>query len=186
MADPNAILKAMMSGQGPGTTRELIEAIGKDKNLSPKRRLLLQFLENYEQGRAFASSELGAATHETPGDPAEQHEERRRTTVRRIREIVVGLAEELAAVRQVNENLALALGACAECMGEDPSCPSCRGSGGPGTSDPHPGLYRRFVRPAVMRVQSRKRPGTKQSASTADDEDVSATDKATDEGDSNG
>jgi hypothetical protein len=64
------------------------------------------------------------------------------------------LRGELEELREWNEALAAALGACARCWGEDPSCPGCQGSGSPGTAVPNRPLFTALVVPAVRRVQA--------------------------------
>jgi hypothetical protein len=64
------------------------------------------------------------------------------------------LRGELEELREWNEALAAALGACARCWGEDPNCPGCQGSGSPGAEIPNRPLFTAFVVPAVRRVQA--------------------------------
>ncbi len=49
--------------------------------------------------------------------------------------------------------LAAALGACAECWGEEPTCPGCGGEGASGWMPPDPELYAEYVAPAVRRSE---------------------------------
>lgn len=59
---------------------------------------------------------------------------------------------ELADLREVNDTLAGALGACALCWGGDPNCVVCQGLGGPGFELPDPKLFNQLVVPAVRRA----------------------------------
>ena len=45
-----------------------------------------------------------------------------------------GLQQELADLREVNDTLAAALGACPACWGGDPECSECSGLGHPGSN----------------------------------------------------
>jgi hypothetical protein len=56
---------------------------------------------------------------------------------------------ELSALRDREDILAEALGACCLCWGEDAQCRACRGRGRPGFSMPDEELFGEFVLPAV-------------------------------------
>jgi hypothetical protein len=60
---------------------------------------------------------------------------------------------EVQALRARNDVLAAALGACHLCWGEDFGCGSCRGRGSPGARRPEPVSFRRYVTPALRRLQ---------------------------------
>jgi len=64
------------------------------------------------------------------------------------------LKRELADLREVNDTLAAALGACRVCWGGDVDCPECGGRGRTGSAVPDPALFRELVVPAVRRVRS--------------------------------
>ncbi|MEX2963019.1 hypothetical protein [Microbulbifer sp. TYP-18] len=66
------------------------------------------------------------------------------------------LQRELADLRNVNDNLAAALGACADCWGADPDCEFCDGHGEAGCYQPDRRLFRELVAPAVKRVGANK------------------------------
>ena len=73
----------------------------------------------------------------------------RRTPRERTRERVL---RELADLREVNDTLAAALGACRVCWGGDGTCTTCQGRGGSGSRLPDPELFKRLVAPAVRRL----------------------------------
>lgn len=64
---------------------------------------------------------------------------------------------ELRDLRQVNDTLADALGACRICWGGDPACAACRGRGRAGSARPDPKLFEELVAPAVRRVLTMRR-----------------------------
>lgn len=64
---------------------------------------------------------------------------------------------ELADLREVNDTLAAALGACHICWGGDPSCAVCAGQGRPGFNRPNARLFTALVVPAVRRVYDERR-----------------------------
>ena len=69
------------------------------------------------------------------------------------------MQEELNDLREVNDTLARALGACAYCWGGDSDCPNCGGMGSAGNELPNLELYHELVAPAVRRVRAMERRG---------------------------
>jgi hypothetical protein len=67
---------------------------------------------------------------------------------------------ELAQLRERSDLLAEALGACALCWGQDPSCRACRGHGLPGKSIPDATLFYEYVLPAVLLVRASRQRAT--------------------------
>ncbi len=65
--------------------------------------------------------------------------------------------DELEALREVNDTVAAALGACPECWGGDPECRTCAGEGAAGALDPDERLFAELVLPAVRRVRENRR-----------------------------
>lgn len=61
---------------------------------------------------------------------------------------------ELDELRERNELMAAALGACHVCWGTDRDCPECRGRGRPGAGRPDMELFKQIVAPAVRRVRA--------------------------------
>jgi hypothetical protein len=62
---------------------------------------------------------------------------------------------ELEELRERNEALAAALGACFACWGTDIFCMHCGGEGRPGTAQPDHRLFTQLVAPAAARVGGR-------------------------------
>jgi hypothetical protein len=67
------------------------------------------------------------------------------------------LEAELAGLRQVNDTVAAALGACPICWGGDPQCEACSGRGRAGFVLPASDLFQKLVAPAVRRVMRARR-----------------------------
>lgn len=61
---------------------------------------------------------------------------------------------ELERLRNRNELVAAALGACDRCFGDDDSCPVCGGEGRPGWEPPDRRLFAEIVGPALERLRS--------------------------------
>jgi hypothetical protein len=67
------------------------------------------------------------------------------------------LEKELADLRQVNDTVASALGACPICWGGDLQCHACHGHGRAGFTLPASDLFQELVAPAVKRVMRARR-----------------------------
>jgi hypothetical protein len=67
------------------------------------------------------------------------------------------LEKELADLRQVNDTVASALGACPICWGGDSQCHVCQGHGRAGFTLPASDLFQELVAPAVKRVMRARR-----------------------------
>jgi hypothetical protein len=93
--------------------------------------------------RGLASHAVGAADDDDPGDARLLHE----------------LTQELEDLREVNDTVAAALGACRACWGGDPGCPRCGGRGKAGFAAPDSALFQELVIPAVRRVRNHEREG---------------------------
>lgn len=63
------------------------------------------------------------------------------------------LYNELEELRQRNDILADALGACYLCWGDDFNCPECNGQGRPGAAPPDRALFVEWIGPALNRLQ---------------------------------
>ncbi len=70
----------------------------------------------------------------------------------KLRALIAELSEELAALRQHNDQLAAALGACRLCWGLDAGCPRCDGHGTSGYFVPDRKLFLEWIRPALARL----------------------------------
>ena len=64
------------------------------------------------------------------------------------------MLNELHDLREVNDTLARALGACRLCWGGGEECDECGGRGWPGSSIPDASLFRELVAPAVDRAHA--------------------------------
>jgi hypothetical protein len=82
-----------------------------------------------------------------------------------LRQDAETMLAELKQLRERNEALAFALGACC-CFGEDQGCRTCRGRGRPGFCIPDRESFAHYVLPAVRMLQVQKPNGKEFSAST--------------------
>lgn len=144
--DPQ-LLQALLSGGDGGAMADVLAQRGR---LDPKTQLLIQMLSRSEQ----AIDEVDGAS---PGGddlaPDAGGLDRRRHLAKRIRRTLTRMRSELEELRELNDALAAALGACPSCWGGVEDCAVCGGRGGPGSRPPDPKLYEHFVAPAMRRMQ---------------------------------
>lgn len=142
-ADVVEVLKQQLaSGQSlEQTVKNLAQ---NDPQLAP----IVQALTDREAERehGIEQEELQAEQERQQLEDAAEH--RRRTTA--LRTHFDELVLELDALRERLTELAGALGACPECLGDDPGCRWCRGRGAPGFMPPEPVAFQRLVMPALQ------------------------------------
>jgi hypothetical protein len=119
---------------------------------SPKARLIAQYLAQRQAETAQDELEAGLDLDWEDAD-AGGREEGMSDAIRPMRQLVQDMYAELAELRERNDTLAAALGACYLCWGEDPHCEVCRGRGGPGASTPDRQLFATLVVPAARRLR---------------------------------
>lgn len=81
-------------------------------------------------------------------------DERRRRATRLLRQRFAELQDELDELRDRNDTIAAALGACYRCWGEEPDCPVCHGHGRPGSEPPDRRLFNHYIAPALQRIRA--------------------------------
>lgn len=102
--------------------------------------------------RASQSEELEGAAVDWSAEEVDELTDRLDESVRDRRRLSAQLDRannELQRLRDRNQRLADALGACSSCWGEDSGCPDCQGCGRPGRSMPDERLFEGIVMPAV-------------------------------------
>lgn len=166
MAGPtfqDVLLSSLSGGGGVDVARLLAPSDGAGDG-EDRTAFIRQWLEQQQQQRAAAAPAEpppSAAELELQAIEARQREARRRERRERAREVarvMKAMYAELELLRERNDVLAVALGACHLCFGRDPGCAECGGAGGPGASAPDPGAFRDYVVPAVRRVRAAVRP----------------------------
>jgi hypothetical protein len=79
----------------------------------------------------------------------------RRGAIDKLHRLVERMYGELEALRERNDSLATAFGACHICWGEDPVCEACGGDGVPGSSAPDKVLFAHYVGPVIQILRPR-------------------------------
>jgi hypothetical protein len=163
-ADLNSILQAMVANPGQGitgvATQTLLSQFSDDE---PTMSLLATYL-----AQRNAATEREEVTEEkTANDTAEcnaelerarERSEKSAAAVRELRGHIENLFAELETLRERNDALAQALGACALCWGGDVDCPVCGGAGRPGFRAPDQRSFKQLLAPVINRFGKRNLP----------------------------
>ena len=165
----STILKALMPESGGDSTAALQALLPQAGGSNSQVQLLTTLLAAQQAARAEWEAQEAAEdpyvweTH-NPGPVrnfssgvSPLHNERR--GYHRAQEKYRRLRGELEGLREWNETLAAALGACPRCWGENIRCAGCQGRGSPGTEAPDRQLFATFVLPAVQRVRAEQSNG---------------------------
>ena len=151
MASPTmtAFLEAMTGG--PAAQESFRQALAQDDD--PRVRMIAEWAARLQDQRNDEGPVIDTTAVEEPVAAADWNKERRRL-LRRVR----GLTEELRFQRGIGDTLALALGACYLCWGDDPECERCRRHGKPGWQGPNQNLFNEYIAPAVRRMERERNP----------------------------
>jgi hypothetical protein len=144
-ADPLAALKAQFTGQAGD---------------NPALSMLLQFMQ---QRSAPAPAPVPC---EEPPPARSARDEQLQADLDVMVRGHAQLAAELDRLRQRNDALAAALGACHLCFGDDAWCPRCGGRGRPASRRPESAAFDHYVRPLLERLQARDPARARPPAST--------------------
>jgi len=144
-----ALLEAMTGG--PAAQESFRQALAQDND--PRVRMIAEWAARlHDQPNDTAGQVIDMKPVGEP-DGTDWGKERRRL-MRKVR----GLTEELGFQRGIGDTLALALGACYLCWGDDPECEHCRGHGKPGWQGPDQNLFEEYIAPAVRRMEKEHNP----------------------------
>ncbi len=167
------LLEALTSPGGTGalpSAQDLLTQLGE---ADPTVRLIAQFLARRQahelENETPSEDEMDSAPVQSSSerDEAEVRSSEMSRAVRQLRQKVEGMYRELAELRDRNDALATALGACYLCWGNDPECEICNGGGRPGSSTPDKKLFTQFAVPAARWLQ-RGEGATQRVSKTAD------------------
>jgi hypothetical protein len=132
-----SMLMTRSSGQGAATLREtLIARIGERPLGDPLRAAL---------SRALGEGPVAASANDS---------------VREMRALLRAAQTELRAQQSRTGALALALGACEECWGDDSGCARCGGLGKPGWVLPDRAAFAVWIEPAIRSLAGVSNPQT--------------------------
>jgi len=148
-----AQMRAISSGSGD--PQELIAQIGANNPM------LQEVARNLMEQRAAAAREtqtidMEVVEQDQDSVVVESDQAVRTAALEQLRAEQETMRIELGVLRERNDLLAAALGACCLCWGQDLGCRSCRGRGGPGFSIPDESLFEEYVLPAVQTFRAQR------------------------------
>ena len=154
-------LAAQAGGGGGINVQELLlSQLGiTDDDADPAMNLIARYLAQSQTEQVESGTSSDDEGEEDSGSPSELDKaraEERARSLQRLRQTMEHMYKELEALRERNDNLAAALGACYLCWGEDLDCPVCRGTGHPGSSMPDKSLLVQLVAPVMQQLRKQE------------------------------
>jgi hypothetical protein len=148
-----------MSPSNPSSALDIQELLAQQASTNPMAAMLAKHLA--EQKASASSSPVidVEASEEAPlskDQEAAIQNEQTSAELSELRQNVKDMCAELKLLRNRNDELAAAVGACCLCWGQNLECRSCRGRGGPGFCIPDETLFEEFVLPAVQTLRAQK------------------------------
>jgi|SRR5215472_6926625 len=169
---PNPVvadLLARMNSAGPGGCPNVEDLLAQQAATNPLAAMLAKQFEAQKAAREAVNESRVIDVEAVPTGKEEEEAaaaamEARAKELDQLREKMNALLTELEVLRQRNDTLAAAVGACCLCWGQNIDCRSCRGRGRPGFCIPDESLFEEFVLPAIrtLRAQKAKNPGFSQ------------------------
>jgi hypothetical protein len=152
------------SGTNAGSAPDLSELLGQLGAENPMARMLSEHLAQQEASRRSAAPVIDVAGEVTPDSPPPDDGAGREqaasdaatSAILELKSQAEAMFEELQVLRERNEELAWALGACPLCWGKDATCRSCRGRGRPGFCFPDSRGFLAYVLPAARMWRLKK------------------------------
>jgi DNA repair exonuclease SbcCD ATPase subunit len=151
--DLNTVLEALAAGdsrQMDSFTPQALLAQMAEEN--PTVALLAKYFnQRQEQVNTEAAEQENTELPEYSDQLQRAHADTVETAeaLRELRERIEAVYAELETLRERNDSLAVALGACALCWGDDVSCPVCAGAGRAGFTPPDRELFAQYIAPAL-------------------------------------
>jgi hypothetical protein len=158
--DPQSLLLEHIASGGNGgvNIEDVIAQIG---DADPRLSLVAKYLahqraaekeEDEDRETLDVDSGDSGARRRRQDSPALSRE--RIEAIKSLQRLARNMFAELEELRQRNDMLALALGACHLCWGEDFECEVCGGKGSPGSIQPDRLMFSTMIAPAVRRLRN--------------------------------
>ena len=153
--DTEDVLPSSSAAKRMGDSQELLTRLCQG---NPAAAALLQLM-GMRRGQAAAPRTVDAdcATDEAQDEQLQELQARLAASAEETNRLSAELdtaLTELKVLRERNDILADALGACALCWGQDHACRACRGLGHPGRAVPQYELFAEYVLPAVQLMRA--------------------------------
>ena len=150
------LLQHMGGGSGmpgnPGSSvHDLLAQLGET---DPRAALVARYLAQREVAPSDTVPTHALIGDEKVQDVGEALRARSGVASDHLQRMAQAMYGELEQLRERNDLLASALGACYLCWGADPGCPICRGGGSPGFERPDALLFHQLVGPAQSRLRA--------------------------------
>jgi hypothetical protein len=156
------MLARMQSNAGADSTQSTQDLMANLAQKSPVMGVLARHMAQQEAARAKREAEIidaECSEVEAAEDPAQSGDARETGAapdVTELRTHAMSMLAELEVLRERQDLLAAALGACCLCWGQDEECRACRGRGLPGYSLPDEALFEELVLPAVQLLRAQR------------------------------
>jgi hypothetical protein len=150
-ADPYSLLLESYAAGSTGGA-DVQQLLAQMSETDPRIGLLSKYLAS----RKEAEAETDADEDESAIVEASERERERLEAMTSLQRVARSMYVELERLRERNDALAAALGACYLCWGEDEICEVCGGRGAPGSLPPDYQMFSVLVVPAVRRMQRRR------------------------------
>jgi DNA repair exonuclease SbcCD ATPase subunit len=151
-----ANLMARMQSSGDSSALNVEELLAQQVQTNPMAAMLIKQMAEQkaraDEEKARVIDVEATATVEEIEEPVDES----RATLCELRENAKVLQDELELLRERNDALAAAVGACPLCWGHNLDCRGCRGRGGPGFCTPDESLFDEFVLPAVRTLRAQR------------------------------
>ena len=155
----NPLLQALLSAMNPnlgssGTLPPMPDLLRQLENTDPTLGLIAKYLLSQQESVKHAD----AATVGFEDEPYQTRGASKNVPqiVEHLKNRIKNLQAELEYLRERNDTLALALGACYLCWGEDSDCPACGGNGRPGSTLPAKQVFSQLIVPAIHAIKAPK------------------------------
>jgi hypothetical protein len=156
------LLVRLQSNAGADSEQTTQDLMANLAQANPVMGILARHMAEQSAARARREAEMIEAESvvaEVAAHPAAISEECEGSTppdVAELRTHALSMLAELKVLREREDLLAAALGACCLCWGQDEDCRACRGRGRPGYSLPDEALFEELVLPAVQLLRTQR------------------------------
>lgn len=138
-----------------GITQSALDLLAQSGRLSPKAQLFVELINRQEADQVnLTTGDAAGQDDSAVKQRFDSDGERVRILASRTRTVFTRMKTELEELREMNDILAAALGACHMCWGAVSDCRNCGGRGDPGSRLPDKELYSFFVMPAIRAMNN--------------------------------
>jgi hypothetical protein len=155
-----ADMLARMRSSDPNSRLNIEELLAQQAQTNP---MAAMFAKHMAEQKAIAAArenlpviDVEASEVDAEVEEIQEQGEDSAAALSELRQYMKGMFAEIKLLRERNDALAAAVGACCLCWGQNLECRSCRGRGGPGFCMPDESLFEEFVLPAIQTLRAQK------------------------------